>query len=137
MTEIIDLNPDVNMPLEWRFVTFDEKDSAHLNPGNIQSGEWACMQVLIFDVPGHNPDGWKNTFFEVERILQQAGGTPHPAKYFGMAKNSDGMVQPFVDVPSNLLYNEAQKQEFREYARRMDPEERFWSGFMADYISTY
>jgi hypothetical protein len=77
------------------------------------------------------------TFFEVERILQQAGGTPHPAKYFGMAKDRYGVAQPFVDVPSNLLYNEAQKQEFREYARRMDPEERFWSGFMADYISTY
>lgn len=137
LTDIIDLKPEVNMPLEWRFVTFDEKDSAHLNPGNIQFGEWACVQLLTFDVPGHKSDGWRDTFLEVERILQQAGGTPHPAKYFGMAKNSDGMVQPFVDVPSNLLYNEAQKQEFREYARMMDLEERFWSGFMADYISTY
>lgn len=135
LNDIIDLKPELNLPLEWRFVTFDDKDSAHLNPGNIQSGEWACLQVLIFDVPGQNPDGWKNTFFEVEPILQQAGGTPHPAKIFGMAKDRNGMVQPFLDIPSNLLYNEAQKQEFREYARRMDPEMLFFSGFMADYIS--
>ena len=128
---IIALDPKLHLPIEWRLMSFGNKASAILQPGDIQSGEYATIEVVSFE----ESDTWRSLFLEVEAIFQQAGGWPHTGKYFGMGQDSNGVVQPFANVPKDLLYNEVQKQDFREYAEKMDPGGLFWSGFMASHIS--
>lgn len=131
LNAIIALDPDVPLPITWRLVSFGNNSSAILQPGDIQSGEYAALEVVSFE----ESYDWRSLFLKVEAIFQREGRCPHTGKYFGMGQDSNGVVQPFANVPKNLIYNEVQKQDFREYAEKIDPGGLFWGGFMASHIS--
>jgi len=135
LDDITKLNFVLSIPLEWRYVSFDnEKESAVLQPGNLQSGEWAAIEVVSNEIPGWTPDEWRSQFLQIETILKNAGGVPHTGKYFGMGLDDKGLIQPFLNVGPEDVFSEKQKEEFRAYAKSVDPEGLFWSGYMANYV---
>jgi len=135
LDKITKLNYVLSLAIEWRYVSFDnEKESAVLQPGNLQSGEWAAMEVASNEIPGWTPDEWRSQFMQIETILKNAGGVPHTGKYFGMGLDEKGLIQPFVNVGPEDVFSEKQKEEFRVYAESVDPEGLFWSGYMANSI---
>lgn len=135
LDKITKLDYVLSIPLEWRYVSFDnEKESAILQPGNIQSGEWAAMEIVSNEVPNWTPNEWRSQFMEIETIFKNAGGVPHTGKYFGMGLDGNGLIRPFRNVGPQDVFSEKQKEEFRAYANRVDPGGLFWSGYMANTI---
>ncbi|KAK1739420.1 FAD/FMN-containing dehydrogenase [Skeletonema marinoi] len=135
LDKITKLNYVLSIPLEWRCVSFDnEKESAVLTPGDIKSGEWAAMEVVSNEIPGWTQDDSRSQFLQIETILKNAGGVPHTGKYFGMGLDDKGLIQPFMNVGPQDVFSERQKEQFRAYANRVDPEGLFWSGYMANTI---
>ena len=125
----------LNSPLEWRYVTFHDDDvGAVLQPGNIRAGEWAAVESLSIEIPGRTPDKWRQQFLDIEEIFKDVGGIPHTGKYFGMGTDDKGLIRPFQNVGQEDLFAEARMEEFRAYARNVDPNGLFRSGFMANHI---
>ncbi|KAL7530983.1 hypothetical protein ACHAWF_003585 [Thalassiosira exigua] len=133
LEEVARLDYVLTGPVEWRFVTIGN-DTAVLQPGDPEPGEYAAIEALSLEIPGWTPADWRKQFRDVEAILKNAGGFPHTGKWFGMGEDDKGVIQPFQNVGAGDIFSSAQKQDFQAYAGTVDPLGLFWSGSMADYV---
>ena len=58
--------------------------------------------------------------------VKNAGGVPHTGKYFGMGRDDNGLIRPFMNVGPHDVFSVNQKEEFRAYADKVDPVHLFW-----------
>ncbi len=52
-------------------------------------------------------DSGRSQFKQIETIFKNAGGVPHTTgKYFGMGRDDNGLIQPFMNVGPHDVFSE-------------------------------